>query len=282
MKKIAVVCDSSADITNEEAQRLGLHVFNMPVIVEGQEYIDSVNYTTEQLKEALDNNCKVATSQPSPGHIEQVWDELLQTYDEIIFLPISEKLSGFYSTAKMLSMTDKYRDKVEVIRSRYVAYAQVHLCLEIKQLISEGYSISEIARKVEHEVTEEAIIVPYDLNTFKNSGRVSPAVAALAGLLKIQVVLKFEEDGKIEQIDKVRTLSKAYEIMIKEAINVENKDDYHWGIVHSDYLEEAEKIQKKLQETHQIIADIHRIRTIIRAHTGNKTIAIYRIKKLKK
>lgn len=280
MLKVAVMCDSSSDLTNEEAKRLGLHVFNMPVIVDGVDYIDGVNYDVEQLAEALDRQQKVGTSQPSPLEIERQWDEVLKNHDQIIFLPISSQLSGFYSTAKMISQTEKYAGKVEVIHSRFVAYAQVDLCLEIKKLIEKGITIQEIARMVENNVDETAIIVPYDLNTFKNSGRVSPAVAALAGLLKIQVVLEFGHDGKIEQIDKVRTLSKAYQLMVSYATKDVNVEDYHWGIVHSDYLEKAQEIQTLLQNEIGKLVEIYRLRTVIRAHTGNKTIAIYRIKKL--
>ena len=38
MKKIALMCDSSADITKEEAEKLGIHVLRMPITINGKEF----------------------------------------------------------------------------------------------------------------------------------------------------------------------------------------------------------------------------------------------------
>ncbi len=281
MKKIAVMLDSSSDLSPEVAEELGIHVLRMPVVVNDVSYIEHEEISIEQLSDALEKNQKVATTQASPGRIEQVWDEVLKDYDQILFMPISNKLSGSNATAASLALEEKYLGRVIVVQSRYVAYAQVPLAIEMKKLIDQGVSLEEIKSRVESEINEDAFIVPYDLNTFKNSGRIKPAVAALAGLLKIQVILHFDHEGKIEQLDKVRTLSKAYNVMFEHAINVERFEDYHWGIVHSDYEEEALKLQERLQEVIKQPVEVTRIRAVIRAHTGNKTIAIYRINKLK-
>ena len=40
MKKIALMCDSSADITKEEAEKLGIHVLRMPITINGKEFIE--------------------------------------------------------------------------------------------------------------------------------------------------------------------------------------------------------------------------------------------------
>ena len=39
MKKIALMCDSAADIAKEEAERLHIHVLRMPLIINGKEYM---------------------------------------------------------------------------------------------------------------------------------------------------------------------------------------------------------------------------------------------------
>lgn len=281
MKKVAVMVDSSSDLSPETAQQLGIHVLRMPVVIDDVSYIEQEELSIEEMSDALEKGKKVSTTQASPGRLEQVWDEVLQEYDQILFMPISNLLSGSNATAMSLALDEKYKDRVVVIQSRYVSYAQVHLMVEIKKLIDQGISLIDIKNRVENEIYEEAYFVPYDLNTFKNSGRIKPAVAALAGLLKIQVVLYFDREGKIEQFDKVRTLSKAYNIMLEEVVKVENFNDYHWGIIHSDFEEEAVKIKKSLEEKINNSVEITRIRAVIRAHTGNKTIGIYRINKLK-
>lgn len=281
MRKVAVMVDSSSDLSPEVAKELGIYVLRMPVIIDGKSYIEQDEISIEELSEALEKGRKVSTTQVSPGRVEEMWDNLLKEYDQILYLPISGPLSGTNATAIALASNEKYQNRVIVIQSRFVCYAQVHLILEIKKLIEEGVSVEEIKHRVETEIYEEGFVVPYDLNTFKNSGRIKPAVAALAGLLKIQVVLHFDREGKIEQLDKVRTLSKAYSVMFEHATNVENFEDYNWGILHSDFEEQASKVQLELQKKINQPVEKHRIRAIIRSHTGNKTIGIYRINKLK-
>jgi len=40
MKKVAFLCDSSADISNEQAKALDIHVIRMPIIIDGVSYIE--------------------------------------------------------------------------------------------------------------------------------------------------------------------------------------------------------------------------------------------------
>ena len=45
MKKIAVVTDSNSGITQEEAQKMGIHVLPMPFTIDGNEYFEGINLT---------------------------------------------------------------------------------------------------------------------------------------------------------------------------------------------------------------------------------------------
>ena len=40
MSKIALMCDSSADITEQEAKELDIHVLRMPIVIKDKEYIE--------------------------------------------------------------------------------------------------------------------------------------------------------------------------------------------------------------------------------------------------
>lgn len=48
-KKVALLCDSSADISEEEARELGIYVLRMPVIVDGKEYLEGVSIFDEDI-----------------------------------------------------------------------------------------------------------------------------------------------------------------------------------------------------------------------------------------
>ena len=53
MKKIAVVTDSNSGITQEEAQKMGIHVLPMPFTIDGNEYFEGINLTQEEFYEKL-------------------------------------------------------------------------------------------------------------------------------------------------------------------------------------------------------------------------------------
>ena len=93
-KKTALLCDSSADVTEEEAKELGIHVLRMPVIIEGKEYLEGVSVFDSDILEALRAQKKITTTQPSAGEIMRKWEELLQDHDEVFYLPLSRALSG--------------------------------------------------------------------------------------------------------------------------------------------------------------------------------------------
>ncbi len=67
MSKIALMCDSSADITEQEAKELDIHVLRMPIVIKDKEYIEGVNIDDSMIIEALNNNESVKTSQPLLG-----------------------------------------------------------------------------------------------------------------------------------------------------------------------------------------------------------------------
>lgn len=278
MKKVALMCDSGADVTIEEARRLNLFVVRLSIYVDGKEYEEGTELDHNQLAQMLDEGRVAKTSQPSPGKLKEMWDKILEEYDEIFYIPVSGPLSGTYSVAKTLSQ--EYGDRVKVVYSNYGTNAVTDLLMDVRALIEKGVDTEEIAQRIEKEVKMEAFILPYDLHTLKRGGRISPAIAALAGFLKIQVLLKLNEEGVIVQVDKTRSVSKVKNIMIEKVLR-ENFDDYHWGILHSSDLESAKELQLALKEKTNREVRITELLAIIRAHTGNKTIGIYRINKLR-
>lgn len=278
MKKVALMCDSGADITVEQAKALGIYVVRLSISIDNELYEEGTQLDHKELGKLLDEGKVAKTSQPSPGQFKMMWDEILKEYDEILYVPISRPLSGTYSVAKTLSK--EYDGRVIVVDSPFATVAIVNVLKDARVLLDQGVDANEIARRIENDVKMEAYLLPFDLQTLKRGGRISPAIAALAGFLKIQVLLKLNEEGVIVQVDKVRSVSKAHNLLVEKAL-VDNPQDYHWSILHSSDEETAHKIQQMVQEKINIKPEIGELLAVVRAHTGNKTIGISRIKKLK-
>ena len=75
MKKIALMCDSSADITKEEAEKLGIHVLRMPITIKWKKnFIEEETISDQDIIEALGQNKSVKTAQPIIGTMTRMWD----------------------------------------------------------------------------------------------------------------------------------------------------------------------------------------------------------------
>ena len=228
----------------------------------------------------MKQGCIAKTSQPSLGKLTAFWDKLLETYDELIYVPISSKLSGSYNSA-VLAAQD-YDGKVTVLDAHFVCAPMQFLLKEIHKLIEMEMSCEDIKNFVENNMSMHAILIPEDLIYLKRGGRISAAVAALGNMLKIVPMLSVE-DGALDVFDKVRTTKKAYKMAFEFATQVENLNDYYFLVLYGGTESEASKeLYQKLSE----IIDPENlyygpITPVILAHTGPGTIGIGYVKKLK-
>lgn len=101
MRKAAIATDSNSGITQAMARELGISVLPMPFYIDEELYFEDITLTQEQFYEKLQSDCSVITSQPSPGDVTELWDKLLESYDEVVYIPMSSGLSNSCETAMM-------------------------------------------------------------------------------------------------------------------------------------------------------------------------------------
>lgn len=278
MKKIALMCDSSADITIEEAKQLQINVLRMPIIINGKEYIEEETIKDEEIIKALREDNKVTTTQPSLGELTNMWDTLLKTHDQVFYIPLSKALSGTCRNA--LNLAQQYDGKVVVVDSEYVCYPVVMQLKTVRKMFEKGYTCEQVKEKLETESDMFAILIPETLTALKNGGRLSPAAAALAGLLKIHPLLKVEH-GAIDVQDKVRTITKAYKEGIQVVLKDIDPEEYIWLIIDADNREQSDVLKKELENATGQPVEQHSFKAVIMSHTGPGTIGFGRVRKMK-
>lgn len=114
MSKVAIVTDSNSGITQAQAKELGIRVMPMPFYINEEMLLEDIDLTQEQFYERLTEGADIHTSTPVLTNFTDLWDELLEEYDEIIHIPMSSGLSSTCSTAAMLAQD--YEGKVFVRR----------------------------------------------------------------------------------------------------------------------------------------------------------------------
>ena len=154
------------------------------------------------------------------------------------------------------------------------AVVQEYMIKLAKQLHEAGKSIEQIKEVLQHIVhTTNTILLPSDLQHLKRGGRLTPLAATLGGLLKI---------GKIDVLDKVRTMHEAMDRVI-EIMKREHVDDsYLITVAHADDEAEALVYMDKLKQafpnaTHQII----KLVSVVGVHTGRGCQAVQYFKQIK-
>ncbi len=217
MGKVAIISDSNSGIIQKQAKELGVHILPMPFFIDDETYYEDINLTQEQFYQKLKDGCDISTSMPSVGSVTDLWDELLQEYDEIVHIPMSSGLSSSCETALMLAQD--YEGKVFVVNNQRISVTQKQSVLDALALSKQGRTASEIKDILEREKWESSIYIMVDTLTYlKKGGRIPPAAAALGTLLRLKPVLQIQGE-KLDAFAKARTVKQAKSIMIEAMKN---------------------------------------------------------------
>lgn len=219
MSNTAIMTDSNCGIMPDEGRDLGIYVLPMPLIIDGQTYYEGVDITLDEFFKIQISGADITTSQPSPGDVEAMWTDLLRTYDEIVFIPMSGGLSSTCQTALILSEEEPFRGRVFVVDNRRISVTQAQSVLDAKLLAEEGKTASQIKEILEAEALDASIYIAVDtLEYLKKGGRITAAAAAIGTVLKLKPVLTIQGD-KLDSYAKARGLKSAFRTMLSAVKN---------------------------------------------------------------
>ncbi|MDO4491267.1 MAG: DegV family protein [Lachnospiraceae bacterium] len=213
--RVAVITDSNSGMTAEDAKAHGIGLLSMPFLIDGEDYLDGVNLTHEEFYEKLKNDADVSTSQPAPGMVMELWDEVLKENDQILYIPMSAGLSKSYETAAMLAESE-YEGKVFVVNNKRIGPTQRQAAIEAKNLADQGMDAKQIQELLERESLEASIYIMVDtLKYLKKGGRVTAAGAAIGTVLNLKPVLQIQGD-KLDAFAKARGVKNAKKAMLEQ------------------------------------------------------------------
>ena len=190
MAKIAIATDSNSGITHKEAGEMGIFVLPMPFMIDQHTYYEEKDLTKDDFYEKMAAGAAITTSQPTPEEVTGLWDRLLETYDEVVYIPMSSGLSGSCQTARLLAQD--YEGKVDVVDNQRISVTQRRSVMDAMLLAEEkGMRAAEIKDFLEEDKFNSSIYVLLDTLTYlKRGGRITPAAAALGNILRLKPVLQ--------------------------------------------------------------------------------------------
>lgn len=208
--------DTNSGISVKEGKENGIFVLPMPVIVDGEEFLEGETINNEQLYEALVAEKDVMTAQPLLKDLLEFWDTILEEgYDEIVYIPMSSGLSGSCHTASQFA--EEYDGKIQVVDNHRISVTLRDSVYDAKKLVAKGKNAKEVKEALEANAFNSSIyITVQSLKYLKKSGRVTPTAALIATAMNIKPVLTIQGE-KLDAFAKVRGMKAAYNKMIEAA-----------------------------------------------------------------
>ncbi len=202
---IRIFTDSGSSIKPQECEALGVTVLPLMIIMNGREYRDGEELTTEEFyKMLIEDKIFPKTSLPSLAEAEEKVREYVDSGDEVIFLTISSGLSGTYSAINGLFEDEP---RVHVIDTKSAVGGIRILVEEINKHRDEP--VESILKMIDDLIPRiKVVAVPETLEYLHRGGRLSKSEWRIGEVLGIKPLLGFE-DGKVKVFGKVRGVKKA-------------------------------------------------------------------------
>ena len=279
MEKYLIVTDTTSAMNKEIAAAHGIELISLSVIVDGQEFKDQVDISTEQLYDYLKDGKVPSTSQPSTGYlIEKMETWQKEDYEAIIVITCSADLSGTNNGFHLAKDTVGL-DNVYIYDSRQVGAPVMDMAIRAKQLADEGKDVDEIFKTLEEKTKHSfSFLYPDNFDQLSRSGRLSPMAARMASMLKIKALLCLDEQGKsVDKYNMSRTEVKVLKAIVDKFHELGvNAEKYKIYISHADNIVFAKKAKLLLQTTfHGIEVEINNLPAVLTCHGGLACCALH-------
>ena len=206
--KFRIVADSSADLLTAEDR--SVVSVPMKIVTDTKEYVDDEKLDIKGMTDELAAyRGKSGSACPGVGD----WLDAFEDADRVFCITITSNLSGSYNSAMVAKETYESENpgkKVCVIDSLSAGPELKIIKEKIESLLEEGKEYEEICEAVaEYQKSTYLVFMLKSLTNLANNGRVSPAVAKIAGVLGIHVMGIASAVGTLEQKAKCRGEKKA-------------------------------------------------------------------------
>jgi DegV family protein with EDD domain len=277
---IAIVTDSSCDLSQELIDRYQIHMVPMNIFFGDNHYLDKVTIYPEQFYRLLDLEEKYPTSaQPNDKTFENLYSHLASHYDSIIALHLSQPLSGTFNNSLKSAerIHEEFNKKISVIDTKNISGGLGLLVLKAAQLLEAGKSHEEIVTDVQNSVGKTKLYAAVKtLKYLVRGGRVSPVKGAIARVLNLTPIISVDEEGKAIQLEKVFSHEAGMQKVLQKIKKLaEGNKVWNYIIMHAYSEKKAIWFAGEVEKiTNMKPVAILNISPVIGVHAGPGTIAL--------
>jgi DegV family protein with EDD domain len=268
---IAVLTDSTSDMTPAMQQALGVVVVPLYVNFQNRVLKDNIEIKTDEVFAGIKAGAAMpSTSQPTPADFMMAYEALLQTHEKVLSIHLSSKLSGTVASAELASRD--FAGRVVTFDSEVSSGSLSMMCERAVRLLKAGSSLAQVIAVLERvrKVTNLRFSVG-SLDFLKKNGRIGGAQALIGGLLNIKPILHLV-DGKVEAAGRVRGSKAALEEVVNNLRAFQSKyGKVRTAYIYTDKQDDVEPLRAAGRELGVEEFSVTQTGTVIASHVGPGT-----------
>jgi DegV family protein with EDD domain len=207
MAGVAVVTDSTSSLTSTTADRTGITLVSLQVVIDGHSRPE-IEVDPRLVAAALREGKRVTTSRPSPQAFSMVYDSLAAAgHEAVVSVHLSAKISGTCEAAELAARGAPI--PVTVVDSGSLGMVTGFAALSGADCASRGGHVADVAATMRARAEASTVYFYVSkLDYLRRGGRIKAGAARIGSALPVKPLLTIA-DGEIRLYEQVRTGSKA-------------------------------------------------------------------------
>ena len=278
MEKIAIITDSTADLSEAYISENNIYVANLYVVLDDKIYEDRKEIKADDFAaiNESDRDYTAKTSATSPDDFSRLFAKIKEDgFDTAIYIGITSKMSATLTNA---NIAENNGLKVYVIDSGSVSLMEGIIVNYAVDLVKEGFGAEEILEKLNASIGKQYSYCYFDtLKYLKAGGRIGKLAKRVSTIFNVKPLLVLDGKGDFELVKLKLTREKAYKL-IEEKIREDIGDTENYYLFYvsgkDDYV--IDELRDRLADIEEKAINIHqgRFGSVVSAHAGSKTFAL--------
>ncbi|MCI5704926.1 DegV family protein [Candidatus Pseudoscillospira sp. SGI.172] len=287
MSEYILSCESTVDLTKAHLEKRKIFYIGYPYELNGQFYQDDLGETIplKDFYHAMEQGADIKTAQINAYEFTRYFEGFLADGKDVLHLCLSSGITGVLNAARMAKaeLEEKYPDRHIYLVDSLAASAGSGLLMErLADLRDEGMSIERLWQWVQgNKLRVNHWFFSSDLKYYIRGGRISKTAGTAGTMLGICPLLDINADGRLIPREKIRGTKRAIlALNDKMRLLADKGQNYDQAcfVAHAGCPELAMRTAELLNQNFPCIPGgvrVYQIGTIIGAHTGPGTVALF-------
>jgi DegV family protein with EDD domain len=275
MSRVVVVTDSTASLPADVAEKHGIVVVPLQVVIGATSYDEGSEATPDMVADALREFIPVTTSRPTPAGMLEVYEQAVADgASAIVAVHLSAEMSGTFDSATVAARTAPV--PVLTVDARQVGPATGYAALAAAAVLEGGGTAEQAAEAARERAASATSLFYVDtLEYLRRGGRVGAAAAFLGGALAVKPLLRIE-DGRVEPFERVRTAGRALARLEDLAVEAAGEGPVEVTVAHLASPDRAGQLAERLSDRVQLVAPVRtaELGAVLGAHVGPGMVAV--------